>query len=108
MYEHAKSLGITLITISLRYVDAFHLFLLGTQQLACVMHTSPSLTKYHSKLLTITGDGKGSWTLTQLGTAEERMGIDREIVALEEKLTEVNGWEHRVKELTKALSAQET
>ncbi|KAF7795588.1 hypothetical protein EIP86_006751 [Pleurotus ostreatoroseus] len=107
MYEHAKSLGITLITISLRYVDAFHLFLLGTQQLACVMHTSPSLTKYHSKLLTITGDGKGSWTLTQLGTAEERMGIDREIVALEEKLTEVNGWEHRVKELTKALSAQE-
>lgn len=85
MYEHAKSLGITLITISLR----------------------PSLMKYHSQLLTISGDGVGSWALTKIGTAEERMGLDREIIALEEKLADVAGWEKRVQELTKALSAQE-
>ncbi|KAI0826191.1 ABC transporter transmembrane region 2-domain-containing protein [Irpex lacteus] len=85
MYEHAKSLGITLITISLR----------------------PSLAKFHTHLLTINGDVDGSWTLSQVGTAEERMELDREIVAIEERLAEVEGWERRVKELTKALSAQD-
>lgn len=63
--------------------------------------------KYHTQLLTIAGDGQGSWTLTQVGTAEERMGIDREIVAIEERLAEVEGWERRVKELARALSVQE-
>lgn len=105
MYEHAKSLGITLITISLRYVPLC--FAYPYIRYSVAIHARPSLTKYHSKLLTITGDGKGSWTLTQLGTAEERMGIDREIVALEDKLAEVSGWEQRVKELAKALSVQE-
>ena len=62
--------------------------------------------KYHTQLLTITGDAHGSWTLSRVGTAEERMGIDREIVSLEEKLAEVSGWERRVKELARELSAQ--
>jgi len=91
MYQHAKDVGITLITISHR----------------------PTLTKYHSKLLTIVGDAAGSWTLTTVGTAEERMGIDREILMLEAKLAEVENWEKRVKELefllgpngTKAMKA---
>ncbi|KII91168.1 hypothetical protein PLICRDRAFT_37870 [Plicaturopsis crispa FD-325 SS-3] len=85
MYEHAKSLGITLITISLR----------------------PSLTKYHNQLLTLPGDGSGRWALSRIGTAEERMGIDREILTLEKKLTEVDAWEGRVKELDGLLSAQD-
>ncbi|KDQ60342.1 hypothetical protein JAAARDRAFT_174405 [Jaapia argillacea MUCL 33604] len=85
MYEHAKSLGITLITISLR----------------------PSLMKYHTQLLTLKGDGTGGWTLSRLGTAEERMGIDREILMLETKLSEVAAVEKRVKELDKLLSARE-
>ena len=63
--------------------------------------------KYHTQLLTVNGDAQGSWTLSRVGTAEERMGIDREIVSLEEKLSEVDGWEKRVKELSKALSVQE-
>jgi ATP-binding cassette, subfamily D (ALD), peroxisomal long-chain fatty acid import protein len=63
--------------------------------------------KYHTQLLTITGDSYGSWTLSRVGTAEERMGIDREIVSLEGKLAEVDEWERRVKELTKELSAQD-
>ncbi|OCH84612.1 hypothetical protein OBBRIDRAFT_798935 [Obba rivulosa] len=85
MYEHAKMLGISLITISLR----------------------PSLMRYHTQLLTLTGDGTGRWTLSRIGTAEERMGIDREIVSLENKLADVESWEARVKELTRLLSAQE-
>jgi len=86
MYQHAKSLGITLITISLR----------------------PSLAKYHTHLLTLNGDGQGSWTCTRVGTAEERMEIDREIIDLESKLAEVNAWEERVKELNRQLSTHTT
>ncbi|KLO16094.1 hypothetical protein SCHPADRAFT_823580 [Schizopora paradoxa] len=82
MYEHAKSLGITLITISLR----------------------PTLAKYHTHLLTLYGDGDNSWTCTRVGTAEERMELDREIVDLETKLASVGEWEARVKELDKLLS----
>jgi len=77
MYEHAKSLGITLITISLR----------------------PSLAKYHTQLLTLLGDGTGNWTLARIGTVEARVGIEREIGMLESKLKEVEQWEGRVKEL---------
>lgn len=86
MYEHAKSvLGITLITISLR----------------------PSLAKYHTHLLTLSGDGTGSWTLTRVGTDEERMGIDREIATLEAKLAEVDAQEERLRELDALLGVQE-
>ncbi|KAG6821367.1 hypothetical protein H0H93_014164 [Arthromyces matolae] len=85
MYEHAKALGITLVTISLR----------------------PSLMKYHTHLLTLKGDSSGGWTLAQVGTAEERMGIDREISTLESKLADVEKWERRVKELDVLLSTQE-
>jgi ATP-binding cassette, subfamily D (ALD), peroxisomal long-chain fatty acid import protein len=68
----------------------------------------PSLMKYHTQLLTLTGDGSGSWILSRLGTAEERMGIDREILSLENNLAEVNDWERRVKELDRLLAAQES
>jgi ATP-binding cassette subfamily D (ALD) long-chain fatty acid import protein len=63
------------------------------------MKNSPSLTKYHTQLLTLSGDGTGSWKLIRIGTAEERMGIDREIGMLQSKLKEVEQWETRVKEL---------
>jgi len=45
--------------------------------------------------------------MTRVGTAEERMGIDREIVSLEEKLAEVGSWEVRLKELNKMLGVGE-
>ncbi|TFK71851.1 hypothetical protein BDN72DRAFT_399640 [Pluteus cervinus] len=84
MYEHAKSLGITLITISLR----------------------PSLMKYHTRLLTLVGNGTSEWTLSRAGTAEERMGVDKEIAVLEGKLSEVKEWEERLKVLDGLLAVQ--
>ncbi len=42
-----------------------------------------------------------------MGTAEERVGIDREIITLENKLKEVDVWEKRLKELDSLLSVQE-
>ena len=62
--------------------------------------------KYHTQLLTLSGDGTGNYTLARIGTAEERMGIDREIQTLRSKLQEVNSWEARVQELSELLSVQ--
>jgi ATP-binding cassette subfamily D (ALD) long-chain fatty acid import protein len=81
MYQYAKDMGITLITISHR----------------------PSLIKYHTRLLTLIGDDAGNWTETKVGTDEERMGLDREIANLEQKLSEVEGWEKRVREIAAEL-----
>jgi ATP-binding cassette subfamily D (ALD) long-chain fatty acid import protein len=64
----------------------------------------PSLMKYHTRLLKLTGDGSGSWTLSRVGTAEERMSVDREILTLERKLAEVQQWESRVQELNRLLA----
>lgn len=63
--------------------------------------------RYHTQLLTIAGDGTGRWTLKRIGTAEERMDMDREIVTLENKLAEVEKWETRVKELERLLKVQD-
>lgn len=63
--------------------------------------------KYHAQVLTLTGDGTAGWTLSRVGTAEERMGIDREISTLEEKLAEVEAWEQKVKELDGLLAIEE-
>ncbi|KAH7345579.1 putative peroxisomal half ABC transporter [Rhizoctonia solani] len=81
MYQHAKDLGITLITISHR----------------------PTLNKYHKWLLTLSGDSTGSWTYTRVGTEEERMELDREIERLEAQLSEVTQWERRLKEVANDL-----
>jgi ATP-binding cassette subfamily D (ALD) long-chain fatty acid import protein len=103
MYEHAKSLGITLITISLRLV----IILLTSSFCMKTPLYSPSLMKYHTRLLTLTGDGSGTWTLSRIGTAEGRMGVDREILILEDKLAEVGGWERRLKELDDLLAVRD-
>ena len=101
MYKHAKMLGITLITISLRYVacSSTHARVIVYCGSDAVNARRPSLAKYHTQLLTLTGDGTGSWTLTRVGTEEERMGIGREIEMLRRKLKEVETWEERVKAL---------
>ncbi|KAG1906362.1 ABC transporter transmembrane region 2-domain-containing protein [Suillus fuscotomentosus] len=120
MYEHAKALGITLITISLR----------------------PSLTKYHTHILTLTGDGTGSWTFSRIATprAHEGRGENRlttplgesepiagdgerelttedtgakylarvleEIRVLEARIEESCEWEKRVRELGEELKVK--
>ncbi|KAF8318737.1 putative peroxisomal half ABC transporter [Clavulina sp. PMI_390] len=81
MYQHAKDLGITLITISHR----------------------PSLAKYHKRLLTLKGDAAGSWYETRVGTEEQSMDIEREIASIEARLAEVPAWQERLLEVAKEL-----
>ncbi|KAL0578895.1 ATP-binding cassette long-chain fatty acid transporter pxa1 [Marasmius crinis-equi] len=108
MYEYAKSLGITLITVSLR----------------------PSLTKHHKLLLTLNGPGgaeegsednatpegqedadgvpgPGGWTLARLDGSSYQTTQKKEEEELEERLREVEAWEKRVKELDELLRAVE-
>jgi len=81
MYQHAKDLGITLITISHRL----------------------SLAKYHTRLLTLKGDATGSWYETRVGTQEQSMDIEREIASLEARLAEVPQWESRLVAVAREL-----
>ncbi|GAA5919481.1 hypothetical protein JCM1841_002224 [Sporobolomyces salmonicolor] len=81
MYQHAKDLGITLITISHR----------------------PSLFKHHMFLLQLTGH-EGKWELKQIGEAEQSLSFQKEIDSLEEKLREVNHWKKRLTEIDSELS----
>lgn len=74
MYETAKSLGTTLMTVSHRR----------------------SLWKYHSKILQF--DGQGGYFFGELD-AEKRIELEDEKEELEAKLRNVEAWEARVKEL---------
>jgi ATP-binding cassette, subfamily D (ALD), peroxisomal long-chain fatty acid import protein len=66
---------------------------------------SPSLSKYHTKVLSLVGDG--TWSVTRVGEESERMERGREIADLEGKLAEVEAWETRIKELEALLGVQE-
>jgi len=64
---------------------------------------SPSLAKYHKRLLTLRGDATGAWDESRVGTEEQSMGIEREIASLESRLAEVPAWESRIKEIAAQL-----
>lgn len=70
------------------------------------LYSRPSLIKYHTQLLTLVGEGTGKWTLQRIGTAEERLSVEREIAVLEKKLADVEAWEKRVAELDRMLGAE--
>ncbi|KAI8357023.1 ABC transporter transmembrane region 2-domain-containing protein [Mortierella sp. GBAus27b] len=80
MYNHAKDLGITLITISHR----------------------PALFKYHLHLLKLTGD-HGQWEFSTIGTPEERQSLEKEMASLQAKLDEVDELKRRHAEIQKEL-----
>ncbi|GAA5913043.1 hypothetical protein JCM6882_005545 [Rhodosporidiobolus microsporus] len=79
MYQHAKDVGITLITISHR----------------------PSLFKHHMYLLTLQSEGK--WDLKQIGEQDQSLSFSKEIETLEGKLKEVDAWKARLAEIDRDL-----
>ncbi|ADV19885.1 ATP-binding cassette (ABC) transporter, putative [Cryptococcus gattii WM276] len=128
MYEHAKALGITLVTIShrpslLKYHNR-HLRL-GDPSLSRVpsslsrAQSMYSLAAFqapvqsdapHHKLPTTPLASQG-WQLTTLSSssAEEKLELDKEIEALEMTLNEeVEKWEKRLQEINKELKCGES
>lgn len=74
LYERCKQKGITLITIS----------------------TRASLKRYHTFNLTLgLGDDGSEWEYERIGTDEEKMGVEREVQELKEKLSQVKHWKAR-------------
>lgn len=87
MYNHAKELDITLMTISHR----------------------PSLLKYHDHLLSLQGDSTGSYELTGIASdAERHTTLSREIQAIREKLRDVQQWKDRLSEVKAELQTGTT
>ena len=83
LYEKAKERGITLITIS----------------------TRASLKKYHTFNLSLgLGDEGTDWDFERIGTEEEKMGVERELQELRERLAKVEEWKRRRQEIEEELS----
>lgn len=82
LYEVAKERGITLITIS----------------------TRASLKKYHTFNLTLgLGDDGMEWEYERVGSEAQRMGVERELRELRDKLAQVEGWKRRRDEIEQEL-----
>ena len=82
LYERAKEKGITLITIS----------------------TRASLKKYHTFNLSLgLGDDGSDWAFERIGTAEEKMNVERELQELRERLAKVEEWKGRREEIEREL-----
>ena len=83
LYEKAKEKGITLITISTRV----------------------SLKKYHTFNLSLgLGDEGSEWEFERIGTEEEKMGVERELQDLRERLGMVEEWKNRREEIEQELA----
>ena len=83
LYERAKAIGTTLITIS----------------------TRASLKKYHTYNLTLGLGGDGAdWDFERIGTEEEKMGVKRELQELRERLKLVEMWKHRRTKIEEELA----
>jgi len=83
LYETAKERGITLITISTRV----------------------SLKKYHTYSLVLgLGDGGYDWEWQRIGSESEKLGVEKELNELKEKLGKVSDWEKRLKEIDEELN----
>lgn len=83
LYETAKERGITLITIS----------------------TRASLKKYHTYNLVLgLGEEGFDYEWNQIGTESEKLGVEKEVHELEEKLAKVAEWEARLKDIDGELN----
>jgi ATP-binding cassette subfamily D (ALD) long-chain fatty acid import protein len=82
LYEKAKERGITLITIS----------------------TRASLKKYHTFNLTLgLGEDGMGWEYERVGSAQQKMNVERELRELRDRLAQVPEWTKRREEIEKEL-----
>ena len=83
LYERAKARGITLITISTRI----------------------SLKRYHTFNLNLgLGEEEFGWTFDRIGTKEEKSGVEKELQELRTRLSRVEEWKSRRKQIEVELS----
>ena len=82
LYETCKERGLTLLTISTRV----------------------SLKRYHTWNLDMgQGDDGSEWVFDRIGTVEEKEGVERELEGLKQRLSMVEVWEGRKREIEAEL-----
>lgn len=93
LYERAKQRGITLITIStrasLKRHHAFHLSLNGDVNVDDIDDEDDAATT--------------AWTFGRIGSAEDRVGVEKELSELRRRLDLASGWEARRREVVHEL-----
>lgn len=103
LYETCKARGITLVVVSTRvslkrYCD-WNLTL-GLEDE--VDEAEEERQEYDSE--DDDGDHLPEWSFERVGTEEERVGVEREVQALREKLGKVEEWRRRKEEIEKDLA----
>lgn len=64
-----------------------------------------SLKKYHTFNLTLgLGEDFSEWKYERIGTEKEKMGVERELQELRERLAQVEKWKSRREEIEKELA----
>lgn len=83
LYEGLKAKGMTLVTIS----------------------TRASLKRYHEWVLTLgLGDDGSEWEVLRIGTDSEKSSVEKELAELRERLSKVEEWKERRKEVEAELA----
>ncbi|KAL8902932.1 MAG: hypothetical protein Q9207_004280 [Kuettlingeria erythrocarpa] len=105
LYETCKARGITVIVISTRislkrYCD--YNLTLGLEDDEDPEEAEQEEKEYDSDSSEDEPPLPG-WSFERIGTEEERVGVEREVQALREKLTQVDSWRDRKAEIEKEL-----
>ncbi|KAL8702588.1 MAG: hypothetical protein Q9201_004247 [Fulgogasparrea decipioides] len=102
LYETCKARGITVVVISTRaslkrYCN--YNLTLGIEHEGNEDEDHDQMDDYDS----VVREELLGWSFERIGTKEERVGVEREIQALREKLDKVEGWRRRKEEIEKEL-----
>ncbi|KAL8688814.1 MAG: hypothetical protein Q9218_005365 [Villophora microphyllina] len=99
LYETCKARGITVVIVSTRVSLKRYCDYNLTLGLEPENEDNDEEREYDSE----EAEELPGWTFERVGTREERVGVEREIQALKEKLEKVEGWRKRKEEIDKEL-----
>ena len=105
LYELCRDRGVTLITLSTRVgLRKYHAWNL---KLGLDQDDTPRESSEEEQVDETAGDeevGEGKeWEILRVGTQEEKVGIERELAMLREKLDQVEEWERRKRDIESEL-----
>lgn len=111
LYETCKERGISECFLSLfswggrSFEISFNCFLLTNLPALITISTRASLKKYHTfNLIMGRGENGDEWLFERIGTEREKQNVERELLELRERLSQVDTWRARRAEIEKELA----